>query len=77
MSVRAKMRVTSLTTSTGETGEIRLYAVADAKTPENERYHRYTPSAEVRISIDNPVAYKYFADRIGKCVYVDFTEAAE
>lgn len=80
MGVRAKMRVTSVEkTGVKENRQtkIRCYAVADKNTPENERYHRYTPSAMVEIQIDNPPAARFFEERLGDCVYVDFSEAPE
>lgn len=46
-------------------------AVCNDGTPENERYHRYTPSGSVEITVDNPnVVFE-----LGKSYYVDFTEA--
>ncbi len=75
--VRAKMRITSVLKSAKTTGQIHAYAVVDPRTPENERYHKYTPCAHVEMTIDNPSAFKFFEDRIGQCVYVDFSEAPE
>lgn len=74
MSIRAKFRVSSVTDYGANQGKrIVLNAVADNNTPENERYHRYTPSGELSIAIDNPAASDQFAP--GKEFYLDFTEA--
>ncbi len=50
--------------------EFEFSAVCNDGTPENDRFHRYTPSGNVRIQVDNPnVVFEP-----GKFYYVDFTE---
>lgn len=43
--------------------------------PGNEQWSRWTPSGSITMTITNPDALNQF--RIGKHVYVDFTEADE
>jgi len=54
--------------------DVRVYeftAVCNDGTPENERYHKYTPSGRVEITVDNPnVSFE-----TGKSYYFDITEA--
>lgn len=80
MSVRAKFRVTAVTTSasnyggnagTVETKAVKLSAVSD---PANVNWSKYTPGGEISMNINNPAAFEQFEP--GKCYFVDFTEAA-
>lgn len=53
--------------------EVRIYnfnAVCNDGTPENDRFHKYTPSGAIEITVDNPNVN--FVP--GKFYYVDFTE---
>jgi len=46
-------------------------AVCNDGTPENERFHKYTPSGSIEITVDKPnVTFE-----LGKFYYVDFSEA--
>ena len=45
--------------------------VSVGEIPENQRYHKYTPSGSIEISITNPPASDVFLP--GKSFYVDFT----
>ena len=74
MAVRAKFRVDAITDNGGYK-QLQLFAVADDGTPENERYHKYTPCGSISISIDNPAASEQF--EVGKSYYVDFTLAPQ
>lgn len=48
-------------------------AVTDDGTPENERYHRYTPGGSLQLAVDNPaVSFKP-----GDFYYLDITPADE
>lgn len=74
MSVKAKFKVESVTDFGPSMGkQVRLRAVSDDGIPENQRYHKYTPSGEITLSIDNPSAADQFIP--GKAFYVDFTSA--
>lgn len=74
MAVRAKFRVSSVTDFGANQGKrIVLNAVTDDSIPENERYHRFTPSGELTIAIDNPIASDQLTP--GKVFYLDFTPA--
>ncbi len=44
-------------------------AIGDDGTPENERYHRYTPSGILEMTVDNPAVT--FA--IQEAYYLDFS----
>ena len=56
---------------------IRLGAVSasDPEKKENCMYHQYSPSGEIKMWVDNPVAEQFFT--LGKEVYVDFTAAPQ
>jgi hypothetical protein len=46
-------------------------AVCNDGTPENDRFHKYTPSGNISITVDNPnVVFE-----LGKFYYVDLSEA--
>ena len=45
-------------------------AVCNDGTPENDRFHKYTPSGAISITVDNPNVIL----EPGKFYYVDFTE---
>jgi len=49
-----------------------LNAVTDNRTAENERYHRYTPFGELKLTIDNPAAQL----NPGEDYYLDITPCA-
>lgn len=73
MPTRAKFRCNSAEEySTGQR-TYKFTAVTDDGTPENERYHRYTPSGALQISIDNPAV----SFTIGAAYYLAFTPADE
>jgi hypothetical protein len=77
MQVRGKFFVLSISKSSpqGAGSTIRLGAVgaSEKEKSENNLYHRYTPSGNVDMFVDNPAAEAFFS--IGKTVYVDFSEA--
>lgn len=68
--VRAKFRCNSVETfQAGGMRTFRFAAEYDANLPEDQRYARYTPSGELRITVDNPaVSFKP-----GMSYYLDFT----
>lgn len=69
---RAKFKCTRIThTEYGTAVEYRFSAVCADEVPENQRFHRYTPSGTLSIWVDNPnVMYE-----LGKCYYLDFSPA--
>ena len=81
--MRAKMRVTGINKYPGDgpTQSIRLSLTAVGKsdcyppdgTDENNDYARWTPSAEVKMSIQNPALFDAFSP--DQQFYVDFTPA--
>lgn len=75
MKVRAKFRIGSVTKYQEGIGDVTLTAVTADGVPENERYHRYTPSGELKMRVDNPPVLAAFEGRLGKTVYVDFADA--
>jgi len=72
MAVRAKFRCQSVQSfGTALPANIAFSAVADASTPENERFTRYTPSGQLTLTVDNPaVVFTPGAD-----YYLDITPA--
>lgn len=78
MNVRAKLRCNSETTSRWTVGgpTQRVYefsAVYDDSVPVDQRYAKATPSASLRITVDNP-AVDFAA---GLSYYLDFTPVEE
>lgn len=75
-SIRAKFRVDAVEfrgdpadENTGRSYTLR--AVYDTSTPENARFTRATPYAELKMTVDNPAARL----EVGKFYYLDFTLA--
>lgn len=74
MKTRGKFRLDKVTRHAQMRGEtFTFYAVCNDGTPENERFHKYTPSGQVEIRIDNPTVQENFKSLIGKEFYLDFT----
>jgi hypothetical protein len=72
--VRAKFRVSQVTAHAGSTSQqfvLNAVSPADGEIPENEKYHKYTPSGEIKMTIDNPQAQEQL--KLGDYFYVDFT----
>lgn len=71
---RAKFRCLSVEKfSNAQDGQrnFRFQAVYDDSVPEDQRYARYTPSGEVRITVTNPdVSFE-----LGASYYLDFSPA--
>ncbi len=76
-SVRAKFRCNSVESFASDNADgPRIYRFSpqyDATVPEDQRYAKYTPAGEVRITVDNPVVS--FAP--GRDYYLDFTLVEE
>lgn len=70
---RAKFRCTSVEPYANSLRNYTMTAVTDDGTPENERYHRYTPGGTLQIGVDNP-AVEF---EVGRDYYLDFTPADE
>lgn len=73
MPTRAKFRCNSVEQFTADLRTYKFSAVIDNLTAENERYHRYTPSGMLQISVDNPAV----SFDLGRSYYLDFTPADE
>ncbi len=73
MTVRAKLKVTSITDFGGGVKRLRFDAQYDDATPEDQKFGKYTPSAHAAFRITNPAALAQF--EVGKAYYVDFTPA--
>lgn len=74
MKTRGKFRCTSVKSYGPQYAkEYAFSAVCQDGTPENDRFHKYTPSGTITISVDNPnVSFEP-----GKYYYVDFTETQD
>jgi len=75
--VRAKFRVVKIsrTLFTGNEGVfIELVPVTDGS-PENKEFYQYTPSGKIELGTINAEAAAEF--KLGKNVYVDFSDAPE
>lgn len=73
--VRAKMKVTALTTHAWSplAVSVRLEAQYSPEVPEDQRYAKATPSGHIEMVIDNPPVAEFF--KLGRTVYVDFSDA--
>lgn len=71
MNTRGKFQCQSVKTFHGwNVREYQFGTVCNDGTPENERFHKYTPSGTITIAVDNPnVNFEP-----GKYYYVDFSE---
>lgn len=71
MTVRAKFKCTSVERFSAAEGPrtYRFAAMYDPSIPEDERYAKYTPTGELRISVDNPAV----VFECGRDYYLDFT----
>lgn len=49
-------------------------AVCNDATPENERFHKFTPNGTMTMTVDNPPAQKQF--ELGKEYFFDATPAS-
>ena len=78
MSVRAKLKLTCITTKEFTEGypkstTLRFDCQYDTSTPEDQRFAKATPSGHVELVVDNPSALDQFV--AGKDYYLDFTPA--
>lgn len=70
--VRGKFKLAKVTANAGASGrQLMFIAVCNDGTPENERFHRYTPTGTLEMYVDNPSALAQF--ELGKEYYLDFT----
>lgn len=54
MNVRCKMKCVEVTAFEGVTRKVVFSAVCADEVPENQRYHKYTPSGRIELTITNP-----------------------
>ncbi len=75
MAVRGKFKLVESTQVdyNADVRRLKFQAVCNDGTEENAKFHKYTPSGEVSMTVDNPAASEQF--EIGKQYYVDFTPA--
>lgn len=75
--MRAKMKVTGVGPNNGSNEELFFRAVSKSDgypadgSDENNSYARWTPSAELKMTITNPELFGKFS--VGQEFYVDFT----
>ena len=71
--VRGKFRLTRITRLYYNTtaNELHFEAVQNDGTPENQRFHKYTPQGSLTMVVDNPSALEKFV--LGEAYYLDFT----
>jgi hypothetical protein len=73
--VRAKFTLQSITKHHGnQAGQGFVFgAVSADNVEENKRFHKYTPSGQLTMYVDNPPAQEFF--ELGKSYYLDFSKA--
>lgn len=90
MAVRAKFKIVTVRPNMyiqegkGPTGAVELQPVMPKwneetrsydKTDENSKFWDATPSGKIELQITNEEAFRFFAERMTKTFYVDFSEA--
>ena len=70
MAVRARFTVSAIT-DRGWSKEVELTTIYDQSIPEDQRFHKATPSGKITMQIDNPAALDQF--KLGTSFYADFT----
>lgn len=75
--VRCKMKVVERKNQLwyGQSKPITVVVLTAVTDEANKTWAKYTPSGKLELSIDNPDAYD--ALELGKCYFVDFSEAPE
>lgn len=73
MTVRAKMKCESVEKQSEEQIKVTLRAVTDGSSEENKSFSKYTPSADLNLTITNPECFDKFEQ--GKQYYVDIIPA--
>lgn len=74
-SVRGKFRLVEVAElDWNDTARKLTFQAVCNDTPENKRFHKYTPTGQISMVVDNPEAMKNF--QLRKEYYVDFTEAS-
>lgn len=73
MNVRAKFRVSQVnhTQPKGASATIILRPVSADDVPENQRFHKYSPSGELSMQVDNQAVVEEM--QVGNVYYLDFT----
>lgn len=72
--IRAKMQLSEIAESAWSTTSrtLTFRAFYDQSIPEDQRFSKATPSAEIKMTVDNPAALEQF--KLGAFYYVDFTK---
>lgn len=75
--VRARMFVSQVARNAGDTATVILQAVSRGK--ENSEWSKYTPAGSVNLTLtrEASAAFTYFNDRVGKEIFVDFSDASD
>ena len=71
MTVRAKMRLNSVTQYEGTQKQYKFTTLYDNTIPEDQAFTKYTPNGSIEMLVDNPAVEGQF--EIGKQYYVDFS----
>lgn len=72
--IRSKWRLTSVT-DYGSSRKMKFSPVCADDIPENQRFHKYTPSGDMEMTVTNEAIYDQFV--VGKCYYFDQTPVPE
>jgi hypothetical protein len=73
MSVRAKVKLTTVTEYIGGSRKLLFETQYDAAIPEDQRFCKATPFGQFEMHVDNPAAIEQF--ELGKSYYIDFSTA--
>jgi hypothetical protein len=77
MAVRAKFYVRGITRQAYNPAALEVTLSPVTRGESNKEWSAATPSGEIKMTITNPPAADYFGERLGKELYVDFTEVPE
>lgn len=77
MSIAARFYVSEVTRFAYNPDATKVSLQAVARGPENKAWATATPSGAVQLTIQNPVASRWFEERLGKDVAITFEDAAE
>ena len=71
--VRAKLRLSEVTDYGGSSRKYTFNAVTDDKTPENQKFAKYTPTGKFEMMCNNPEVFPQL--EAGKEYYFDISPA--
>lgn len=72
MAVKARFYIAEISRKAYNPDHVEVVLQAAGRGEENKDWAKYTPSGEIKMTINNPPAAAFFADRLGKDVTLTF-----